>query len=45
MAPAFCYQNEASRREALALSIGMFPRGEVGAGMILPICWTTFALI
>jgi Sodium/hydrogen exchanger family len=35
MAPAFCYGREASRRERLALSIGMWPRGEVGAGVLV----------
>lgn len=33
--PAFCYWREASRRESLALSIGMWPRGEVGAGVLV----------
>lgn len=35
MVPAVCYQQEASWRERLALAIGMFPRGEVGAGVLL----------
>jgi Kef-type K+ transport system membrane component KefB len=35
MFPAFCYRREASLRERLALSIGMFPRGEVGAGVLV----------
>ncbi len=35
MFPAFCYRREASIRERLALSIGMFPRGEVGAGVLV----------
>ncbi|HWQ90531.1 MAG TPA: sodium:proton antiporter [Clostridia bacterium] len=35
MFPAFCYRREAGRRERLALAIGMFPRGEVGAGMLV----------
>lgn len=35
MFPALCYRREASRRERLALGIGMFPRGEVGAGMLV----------
>ena len=35
MFPAFCYRKEANRRESLALSIGMFPRGEVGAGVLV----------
>ena len=33
--PAFCYRREASMRQRLALSIAMFPRGEVGAGVLL----------
>ncbi len=33
--PLFCYAGEATRRERLALSIAMFPRGEVGAGVLL----------
>lgn len=33
--PSFCYKNEASLRERLALSVAMFPRGEVGAGVLL----------
>lgn len=33
--PAFCYWREASRRESLALAIGMWPRGEVGAGVLV----------
>jgi Kef-type K+ transport system membrane component KefB len=35
MFPALCYRQEASRKERLALGIGMFPRGEVGAGMLV----------
>lgn len=35
MFPAFCYRNEAGWNERLALAIGMFPRGEVGAGILL----------
>ncbi len=35
MFPALCYRREAGRRERLALAIGMFPRGEVGAGMLV----------
>lgn len=35
MFPALCYRREANRRERLALAIGMFPRGEVGAGMLV----------
>jgi len=33
--PAFCYRREAPLRERLALAIGMFPRGEVGAGVLV----------
>ncbi len=33
--PLFCYRDEASLRERVAVSIGMFPRGEVGAGILL----------
>ena len=35
MFPLFCYRREAVWRERLALSIGMFPRGEVGAGVLV----------
>ncbi len=35
MFPIFCYRKEATVRERLALSIGMFPRGEVGAGVLV----------
>jgi Kef-type K+ transport system membrane component KefB len=35
MGPALFYRREASRRERLALAIGMFPRGEVGASMLV----------
>lgn len=35
MFPALCYRKEASRRERLALAIGMWPRGEVGAGVLV----------
>jgi len=35
MFPAFCYRREAQWRERLALSIGMWPRGEVGAGVLV----------
>ena len=34
MFPAFCYRREAHWRERLALAIGMWPRGEVGAGVL-----------
>ncbi len=33
--PFFCYRQEATIRERLALSIAMFPRGEVGAGVLV----------
>jgi Kef-type K+ transport system membrane component KefB len=32
--PLFCYRKESTLRERLALSISMFPRGEVGAGVL-----------
>lgn len=32
---ALCYRKEAHWRERLALSIGMWPRGEVGAGVLV----------
>lgn len=35
MYPAFTYHREAHWRERLALAIGMWPRGEVGAGVLL----------
>jgi Kef-type K+ transport system membrane component KefB len=35
MFPTLCYRREASFRERLALSIAMFPRGEVGAGVLV----------
>jgi Kef-type K+ transport system membrane component KefB len=35
MFPAVCYRREAHWRERLAVAIGMCPRGEVGAGIIL----------
>lgn len=35
MAPLFFYRQEATRRERLALCIGMWPRGEVGAGVLV----------
>ncbi len=35
MFPAFCYRREAHWRERLALAIGMWPRGEVGAGVLI----------
>jgi len=33
--PMLAYGDETTRRERLALSIGMFPRGEVGIGVLL----------
>lgn len=33
--PAVCYRGEATLRERLALAVGMFPRGEVGAGVLV----------
>lgn len=33
--PVFFYKGEASFRERLALSVAMFPRGEVGGGVLL----------
>lgn len=35
MFPAFCYRREAHWKERLALSVGMWPRGEVGAGILV----------
>ena len=35
MFPVFCYRKEASIKTRLALSIGMWPRGEVGAGVLI----------
>lgn len=35
MFPFFCYRRGATIRERLALSIAMFPRGEVGAGVLV----------
>ncbi len=35
MIPAFCYRKEASFRERLAVCVGMWPRGEVGAGILV----------
>jgi hypothetical protein len=35
MFPALCYRKEATLRERLALSLGMWPRGEVGAGVLV----------
>ena len=33
--PLFCYRKEAHWKERLALAVGMFPRGEVGAGILI----------
>lgn len=33
--PLFCYRKEVGWKERLALSLGMCPRGEVGAGIII----------
>jgi len=33
--PALCYRSEVSLRQRLALSVAMFPRGEVGAGVLV----------
>ncbi|GMH47756.1 hypothetical protein TrRE_jg2289 [Triparma retinervis] len=35
MFPLFCYRKEANIRARLALALGMCPRGEVGAGVIV----------
>ncbi|HYO58396.1 sodium:proton antiporter [Archangium sp.] len=35
MFPALCYRRKASLRERLALAVGLFPRGEVGAGVLI----------
>ena len=35
MFPTFVYRSEATWRERLAVSIGMWPRGEVGAGVLI----------
>jgi Kef-type K+ transport system membrane component KefB len=35
MFPAFCYRREAHWKERLAVAVGMFPRGEVGAGVLV----------
>jgi Kef-type K+ transport system membrane component KefB len=35
MFPAVCYRQEAHWQERLALAIGMWPRGEVGAGILV----------
>jgi len=33
--PAFCYRKEVSWQERLAVAIALFPRGEVGAGVLI----------
>jgi len=35
MFPAFCYRKEAHWRHRLAVAVGMWPRGEVGAGILV----------
>lgn len=35
MFPLLCYRKESTFRERLALSVAMFPRGEVGAGVLV----------
>ena len=35
MFPLFCYRREAGWKQRLALCIGMWPRGEVGAGVLV----------
>lgn len=35
MFPAFCYRKEVHWRHRLALAVGMWPRGEVGAGVLV----------
>lgn len=35
MVPALCYRQEAPLRTRLALALGMWPRGEVGAGVLV----------
>jgi Kef-type K+ transport system membrane component KefB len=35
MFPALCYRREAHWRERLAVAVGMWPRGEVGAGVLV----------
>lgn len=35
MLPALCYRKEAALNERLAIAVGMFPRGEVGAGVLV----------
>jgi Kef-type K+ transport system membrane component KefB len=35
MVPAMCYRREAPINERIALAVGMWPRGEVGAGVLV----------
>jgi len=35
MFPAFCYRKEAHWRHRVAVAVGMWPRGEVGAGVLI----------
>jgi hypothetical protein len=35
MFPVFCYRGEATLKERLAVCIAMWPRGEVGAGVLV----------
>lgn len=35
MFPALCYRKEATWQERLAVAVGMWPRGEVGAGVLV----------
>lgn len=35
MFPAFCYRKEVHWRQRLAVAVGMWPRGEVGAGVLV----------
>ena len=35
MFPAFCYRREAHWRHRMAVAVGMWPRGEVGAGVLV----------
>jgi len=35
MFPAFCYRKQVSWRQRLAVAVAMFPRGEVGAGVLI----------
>ena len=35
MFPLFCYRREVDWRQRLAVAVGMFPRGEVGAGVLV----------